>query len=84
MSTKLPERKKVVLCSNLEDIRSKARKILRLNPMMSETYEIAADIISLCIQAKDQGLAMEKRLYAYKEGIEALGFVRKRKRYRRS
>jgi hypothetical protein len=79
----IPERKKRVLCSNLDDIRAMARKILKKNSMMSETYEVAADIIQHVIEAKAQALAMEKRLYLYKETIEGLGFVRKRKRYQK-
>lgn len=76
---KLPERKKVVFCTNVDRVSELAGKLMERNSHLSETHIIAADIKRLVAQMKEQALAMEKRLYLYKETIEGLGFKRVRK-----
>jgi hypothetical protein len=68
----MPKRKQTLLCTNLELIENWAK--LFKGTGILETVKLA----------KTQALAMERRLYAYKETIESLGFKRVRKKYKRA
>lgn len=74
----LPERKKRVLCSNVQRADNLLNDImLRLAPE-SDSYAKAYEVKKTIGEIHLQALAMEKRLYLYKETIEGLGFKRVR------
>lgn len=75
----LPESKKRVLCSNVEKVKNLATAIMNRSEPDTEKHEFAKGILGHIKEIKEQALAMEKRLYLYKETIEGLGFKRVRK-----
>lgn len=79
---KLPERKRHVLCSNIDLIAIKAKVMVETTFDPKLKFR-ANEIIILADSVKEQALAMEKRLYLYKETIEGLGFKRIRTKYKR-
>ncbi len=74
----LPERKKRVLCSNVEKLKALNGELLKTYPPESRASEIGFDMQKIIFEIHSQALAMEKRLYFYKETIEGLGFKRVR------
>lgn len=83
MPSKLPERKKTVLCSDVDNALALVRQIRVKHSFTSETSVLAAGVLDLLHGIKQKAKAMETRLYLYKETIEGLGFKRVRKRYAR-
>lgn len=75
----LPERKKRVLCSNVTKANGLLDEIMIRIAPESLSYSKAYEVKKLISEIHYQALAMEKRLYLYKETIEALGFKRVRK-----
>lgn len=80
MKTELPERKKRVLCSNIKTLEILYGELIKRYPQQSNASEIGFKMQTVVKEIKEQALAMEKRLYLYKETIESLGFKRVRKR----
>lgn len=72
--------KNTPICHVHNIIVDKAFEILRDLPNNEmKLISLCEDIIKLATHAEKQGQSMEDRLRKYKEGIEALGFIRTRK-----
>jgi len=72
------------ICSYHGDIILLAKKIQKTNGINStnEINECVKEIIKLAKLAKTAGIHMENRLQIYRNGMENMGFVRKkRKKY---
>ena len=69
------------ICSYHEDIKMFAKRIKKSTDL-NEINQYADEIIDLAKKAKVAGQHMENRMRVCREGIEAMGFVRKkRKKY---
>lgn len=77
------------ICSYHEYIKERSRKIKKLDMTkiitledallkLEETKQYATEIYDYAKLAKTAGIHMENRLSIYKEGVESMGFVRKK------